>query len=33
MTVVNRIQSAHPTVGGRELKLQFIKISSDEALI
>ena len=33
MTVGNGIQSAHPTVGGREIKLQFIKISSDEALI
>ena len=33
MTVDNGIQSAHPTVGGRELKLQFIEISSDEALI
>jgi len=33
MTVGNGIQSAHPTVGGRELKLQFIIVSSDEALI
>jgi len=33
MTVGNGIQLAHPTVGGREIKLQFIKISSDEALI
>jgi len=33
MTVGDGIQSAHPTVGGREIKLQFIKISSDEDLI
>ena len=29
MTVVNMIQWAHPPVRGREMKLLFIKISSD----
>ena len=31
--VVSRIQSPHPTVGFREIRLQFIKLSSDETLI
>jgi len=33
MTVGNGIQSAHPTVGGREIQMQFIKLSSNEALL
>ena len=33
MAVGNGIQSAHPTVGGRETRMQFVKLSSNEALV
>jgi len=33
MKVVNRIQSAHPTIGYREMQQRFIKITIGGALL